>query len=119
MGKGKIWTNERIYGEGIVTIFKNFFLTFTLSTFELIFAGGVSHPVLAVIYQPSNCNSKVINDFCDIFSIMKKCDRTLIIGDFNIHVYCTPKSLAADFLDLVNVFSLHVVMVKTTCLSSN
>lgn len=85
--------------EDIATIFKNnlkckFVSSITFSSFELIFTGGFSHPILcAVIYQPLKCNSKIINDICDILTSRTKCDRTLIIGDFNIHVYCTPKSL--------------------------
>ena len=37
---------------------------------------------------------------------MPKYDRVLIVGDFNVHVCCPDKSVAKDFLNLIDSFNL-------------
>lgn len=101
-------------GGGIVTVLKHSlyykplpltsFSSFELSLFEL----GRSDPVLcAVIYRTPKYNRDFIKDLSDFLAcVMTDYDRTLCVGDFNVHVCCPSKPLAKDFLDLIDAFNL-------------
>ena len=101
-------------GGGIASVFKSVFhcgqlLSDTFSSFELqLFEINFPLPVLcAVVYRPPKLNEDFIQDFADFLAgIVVKCDRFLVVGDFNVHVCCETKPLVRDFLDLIDSFNL-------------
>ncbi len=59
-----------------------------------------------MIYRPPKFNKDFIRDFTDFLgSICLKCDKLLIVGDFNVHVCCSSNPLAKDFLDVIDSFN--------------
>lgn len=46
--------------------------------------------------------------------MMHKFHQLLILGDFNIHVYCPEKPLAKDFLNLIDTFNLARIVSDPT-----
>lgn len=64
-----------------------------------------------MVYRPPKPNKDFLKEFSDFLSdVVLRYDRLLIVGDFNIHVWCELNSLAKDFISLVDSFHFaHVV----------
>lgn len=78
--------------------------SFELQLFEI----HLKLPVLcALIYRPPKFNKDFIQDFSDfVAGFILIFDCFLIIGDFNIHVWCESRPLVKDFLNLIDSFNL-------------
>lgn len=73
--------------------------------------------IICMIRNMLNCYYK--EDLCLTFStIMSKYDRVIILGDFNIHIFCpNMSSFTIDFINLVEYFSLtQFVKGPTYCM---
>ncbi len=59
-----------------------------------------------VIYRPTKFNKDFIQDFSNfVAELILNFDRSLIIGDFNIHVCCDSRPLVKDFINLKDSFN--------------
>ncbi len=75
------------------------------------------HPpvICALIYRPPGYNKNFLDEFYEFLSVViPSADRILIVGDFNIHVCCSGKPMAKEFLNLVDSFNLCQYVSKPT-----
>lgn len=99
---------------GVATVFKNNFRCkpvpiHPFETFELqLFRIDNSLPVLcALIYRPPKPNPHFVHEFSELLSFMfSRCERLLILGDFNVHICCPQRPMVKEFLALINSFNL-------------
>ncbi|XP_048113404.1 uncharacterized protein LOC125303610 [Alosa alosa] len=98
-------------GGGLAALFRNTFNCRVIncdqfSSFEVqLMLLDMDIPLLiALVYRPPS-SKKFISQFSDFLSnIMSKHERTLILGDFNIHVCCPSKPMVSDFIQLIDSF---------------
>lgn len=72
---------------------------------------GQSKPFYCIlIYQPPGLPGPFLSDFTEFLSTVIKCDKVLLIGDFNFHVININPKIASDFLNITESFnfSRHV-----------
>ncbi len=68
-----------------------------------------------LIFRPSKHNSLFISEFSELLSgIVPLFDDILVIGDFNIHVYCGTNSQAKELLKLIDSFHFQQYVNEST-----
>lgn len=61
----------------------------------------------AVIYRPPKYNKDFIAEFSEFLStLVPRCERLVILVDFNIHICCKTQPLVKEFLCMVDAFNL-------------
>ena len=62
---------------------------------------------VSLVYHPLRSNPSFVTEFSDLLNFLCPAFMNIVIvGDFNIHVDCAKCTLAVDFLDLIDCFSL-------------
>ncbi len=70
---------------------------------------------LATVYRPPGPYTDFLKEFADFLSdLLVNVDKTLIIGDFNIHVDNTNDALGLAFTDLINSFAVKQNVIGPT-----
>ncbi len=63
---------------------------------------------IVIVYRPPKANKDLLSEFAELLSFLcLKFERTLIQGDFNIHMDKTDSTLTKDFLSLLECFDLN------------
>ncbi len=72
--------------------------------------------LIAVIYRPPKCNTNFLTEFAEFLGdVTLKYDKLLVLGDFNVHVWCMNDHLAKEFTHLQNAFDFSIgVMLALT-----
>ncbi len=65
--------------------------------------------LIAVIYRPPKCNTHFLTEFAEFLGdVTLKNDKLLVLGDFNVHVWCMNDHLAKEFTHLQNAFDFSI-----------
>lgn len=90
---------------------KSFLPAFRLLDSLSLHTVTVSTPVstvIATVYRPPKINKDFLSEFADMLSLLcLKFERTLILGDFNIHMYKKDSTTTKEFLSLLECFDLN------------
>lgn len=109
-------------GGGIVVLYNQ---KFTISpvvipqfnSFECLVL-SVSAPittVIATVYRPPKTTEHFLSEFAELLSMLcLKFERTLILGDFNIHIDKKDSAMTKDFLSLLECFDLKQLVDCST-----
>ncbi|XP_068615671.1 uncharacterized protein, partial [Brachionichthys hirsutus] len=109
-------------GGGVAAIFRNVFKCIPVSynsytSFEYLgfMVNSCDSTIIIIIYRPPKTNSVFIQEFAELVSyFITKHDRILILGDFNIHVFCPTHPLVNDFIETIDSLGLsQAVQVPT------
>lgn len=100
-------------GGGLATIFKKSFKCQLLpvdafSSFEaqLLHIDLDGPLIFILIYRPPKVSTTFIHELSDFLSNqVSRCDRLLVLGDFNISVCCPSKPMVKNFMNLIDSFS--------------
>ncbi|XP_026055013.1 uncharacterized protein LOC113108674 [Carassius auratus] len=101
-------------GGGVATVFRNTFKCRLLSTqiyssfeVQLLKIDTLDSFFCALVYRPPKWNKDFIQQFSDFLSgLMSRCDKLLVLGDFNVHLCCPSMPLVNEFLSLIETFNL-------------
>ncbi|KAI2651126.1 hypothetical protein H4Q32_019149 [Labeo rohita] len=102
------------HGGGVANVFKSYFKNRKInidvySSFEVqLMRIDIGGPVLcALVFRPPKFNKDFIEQFSAFLAdTVSRCDRLLILGDFNIHLCCPSKPLVNEFLFLIESLNL-------------
>lgn len=100
-------------GGGLATIFKKSFKCRLLpvdafSSFEpQLLHIDLNGPLICIlIYRPPKVSTTFIHELSNFLSNqVSRCDRLLVLGDFNIHVCCPSKPMVKNFMNLIDSLS--------------
>ncbi len=70
--------------------------------------------ICALIYRPPGYKNFLDEFYTFLTVVIPSADRILIMGDFNIHVCCSGKPMAKEFLNLVDSFNLCLYVSRPT-----
>ncbi len=98
------------HGGGLATVFRNSFKCRLLPvgasfSFEAqLLNMDLNGPLLCVlVYRPPKVSTTFIHEFSEFLSNqVSRCDRLLVLGDFNIHVCCPSKAMVKNFMSLMD-----------------
>ncbi len=98
------------HGGGLATVFRNSFKCRLLSvdasfSFEAqLLKMDLNGPLLCVlVYRPPKVSTTFIHELSEFLSNqVSRCDRLLVLGDFNIHVCCPSKPMVKNFMSLMD-----------------
>ncbi len=98
------------HGGGLATVFRNSFKCRLLPvdasfSFEAqLLKMDLNGPLLCVlVYRPPKVSTTFIHELSEFLSNqVSRCDRLLVLGDFNIHVCCPSKPMVKNFMSLMD-----------------
>ncbi len=98
------------HGGGLATVFRNSFKCRLLPvdasfSFEAqLLKMDLNGPLLCVlVYRPPKVSTTFIHELSEFLSNqVSRCDRLLVLGDFNIHVCCPSKPMVKNIMSLMD-----------------